>query len=157
MSAELPTDPKAVKKMEKAVAKEAQADEMDYQRTLKELKRTEKSEVEASKAASKADKHLKKMEDKEHDTIKLLQKATHNRDWAVMDLHTAQSDVQVSLGFPLVNEMRRLLDSETASSEVKGNVDNLRVRADEIFQAKQIREVGVRLFASALCVDPRGA
>ncbi|KAF8558962.1 hypothetical protein OG21DRAFT_1503407, partial [Imleria badia] len=95
MSAELPTDPKAVKKMEKAVAKEAQADEKDYQRSLKELKRTEKSEAEASKAASKADKHLKKMEDKEHNTIKSLQKATHNHDRAVTDLHTAQSDVQI--------------------------------------------------------------
>jgi hypothetical protein len=51
MSAELPTDPKAVKKMEKAVAKEAQADEKDYQRSLKELKRTEKSEAEASKVS----------------------------------------------------------------------------------------------------------
>lgn len=51
-----------------------------------------------AKAASKADKHLKKMEVKEHDTIKSLQKATHNHDKAVTNLHTAQSEVQVSPG-----------------------------------------------------------
>lgn len=56
-----------------------------------------------SKAVSKADKHLKKMEDNEHNATKSLQKATHNHDLAVTNLHTAQSDVQGSLevfGFP---------------------------------------------------------
>ena len=38
------------------------------------------------------------MEGKEHNTIKLLQKATHGHDLALTNLHTAQSDVQVSLG-----------------------------------------------------------
>lgn len=51
MSAELPTDPKAIKKMEKAIAKEAQADEKEYQGALKELKHTEKSEAKASKVS----------------------------------------------------------------------------------------------------------
>lgn len=50
-SAELPADPKAIKKMEKDMAKEAKADEKDYQGALKELKRTEKSEAKASKVS----------------------------------------------------------------------------------------------------------
>jgi len=51
MSAELPSDPKAVKKMEKVITKEAQADEKDYKRALKELKSSEKSEAKASKVS----------------------------------------------------------------------------------------------------------
>lgn len=51
MSAELPADPKAVKKTEKVIAKEAQADEKDYKRALKELRRTEKAEAQASKVS----------------------------------------------------------------------------------------------------------
>lgn len=111
-STELPADPRVVKKMEKDIANEAKADERDYQCALKELKRTEKSEAKASKvcqfgsshvpltlaqAARKAERHLKKMEDKEHDVIKTLQEATHTHDKAVTDVHTAESGVQVSL------------------------------------------------------------
>ena len=66
---------------------------------------------------------MKQMEDKEHDTTKSLQKATHKHDRALTDLHTAQSDVQVSFGvldLPLVSEMcHPPLDSETASPEIK--------------------------------------
>lgn len=51
MSTELPPDPKVVKQMKKAITKEAQADEKDYQRALKELKRSEKSESGASKVS----------------------------------------------------------------------------------------------------------
>lgn len=51
MSAELPTDPKAVKKIEKVIAKEAGADEKDYKHALKELRRTEKSDAKASKVS----------------------------------------------------------------------------------------------------------
>lgn len=47
----LPSDPKAVKKMETAIAKEAQADEKDYKRALKELKGNEKSEAKAAKVS----------------------------------------------------------------------------------------------------------
>ncbi|KAN0097772.1 hypothetical protein V8E55_002218 [Tylopilus felleus] len=125
MNAELPTDPKAIKKMEKAITKESQTDEKDYKRTLKELKRTEKSEAEAAKAASKSDKHLKKMEGKEHHTIKSLQKATHNHDCAVTDLHTAQSDVQIQ---------------KQRAQKIRHNLAGMRVRADELFRAKQVRE-----------------
>lgn len=51
MSAELPADPKAVKKIEKAITKEAQTDEKDYKHALKELRHTEKSEAKASKVS----------------------------------------------------------------------------------------------------------
>ncbi|KAI9575001.1 hypothetical protein HD554DRAFT_140869 [Boletus coccyginus] len=125
MSVELPSDPKAVKKMEMAIAKEAQADEKDYKRALKELKGSEKSEAKAAKAAGNADKNLKKMEDREHNTIKLLQKATHNHDQALTSLHTAQSDVQIQ---------------KQQAERSRHRVDTLKVRADELFKAKQIRE-----------------
>ncbi|KAH0839620.1 hypothetical protein J3R83DRAFT_536 [Lanmaoa asiatica] len=80
MSAELPSDPKAVKKMEKTIAKEAQTDEKDYEHVLKELKRTEKSEVKASRIQQQHAQGLRR------------------------------------------------------------NVDNLKVRVDELFKAKQVRE-----------------
>jgi predicted transcriptional regulator len=114
MNPEFPADPKAIKKVETAITKEARADEKDYQRALKELKQSEKSEAKTvkvrpsfgsyedsvistlAKAAHGADKNLKKMEQKEYDTVKSLQKATHLHDRAVTNLHTAQSDVQVS-------------------------------------------------------------
>jgi hypothetical protein len=51
MSAELPADPKTVKRMEKVMTKEAQADEKDYKRALKELRSGEKSEAQASKVS----------------------------------------------------------------------------------------------------------
>lgn len=54
--------------------------------------------VDFAKAASKAERRLKKMEDGEHNTIRSLQKATQKHDLAVTNLHSAQADVQVSFG-----------------------------------------------------------
>ncbi|KAG9317164.1 hypothetical protein JVU11DRAFT_1356 [Chiua virens] len=125
MSADLPTDPNAIKKMEKAMAKEAKADEKDYKRILKQLKHSEQSEAKASKAASNADKHLKKMEEKEHRSIKSLQKATQGHDRAVTNRHTALTDLQ----------MQRI-----QAERFKRNAESLRVKVDRLFKSKQARE-----------------
>lgn len=50
-SVDLPVDPKAIRRMEKDIEKEAKADEKDCQQALKELQRTEKSEAKASKVS----------------------------------------------------------------------------------------------------------
>ncbi|KIJ70433.1 hypothetical protein HYDPIDRAFT_23539 [Hydnomerulius pinastri MD-312] len=125
MSAELPADPKALKKMEKDIAKESKADDKGYRNTLKELKGSEKSETKASKAATKAEKTLKKMEGKEHDTIKTLQKATHSHDQAVTNLHSSQSDLQIK---------------QQHAQKLRQELDQLRGRADHMSKEKQAHD-----------------
>jgi hypothetical protein len=99
------------------------------------------------KAASQADKNLKKMEDKEHNTIKSLQKATHNHDQAVTNLHTAQSDVQVSLGvFDLSSRDALFKIQKQQAQTSRHRVAALRVRTDELSKAKQRHEVCISPF-----------
>ncbi|KAF8845629.1 hypothetical protein BDN67DRAFT_1064918 [Paxillus ammoniavirescens] len=112
MSTELPTDPRAIKKMEKDNA-------------LKELSSIENSEAKASKAVTKAEKNLRKMEDRDYDTIKTLQKATHSHDQAVTDLHSAQSDLQVK---------------RQQAQRLGQGVDELRKRADQLYKEKQAHD-----------------
>ena len=45
-------DPKAIKQMEKIIAKEAKGEEKDLQNAMKDLHETEKSEVKANKVSS---------------------------------------------------------------------------------------------------------
>ncbi|KIJ19878.1 hypothetical protein PAXINDRAFT_107381 [Paxillus involutus ATCC 200175] len=128
MSTELPTDPKAVRKMEKDIAKESKIDDKGYKNVLKELSSIEKSEAKASKAATKAEKNLKKMENRDYDTIKTLQKATHSHDQAVTDLHSAQSDLQASC------------EESQQAQRLRQDVDELRKRADQLSKEKQAHD-----------------
>ncbi|KIK99691.1 hypothetical protein PAXRUDRAFT_822460 [Paxillus rubicundulus Ve08.2h10] len=125
MSAEFPTDPKAITKMEKDIAKESKIDDTGYKNALKELSSIEKSEAKASKAATKAEKNLKKMENRDYDTIKTLQKATHSHDQAVTDLHSAQSDLQVK---------------RQQAQRLRQDIDELRKHADQLSKEKQAHD-----------------
>ncbi|KAF9224319.1 hypothetical protein BS17DRAFT_779632 [Gyrodon lividus] len=125
MSAELPTDSKAIRKMENDIAKESKTDDKGYKNALKDLKSTENSEAKASKAATKAEKNLKKIENREHDAIKTLQKATYSHDQAVTDLHSAQSDLQIK---------------RQQAQKLRQDLDELRSRTDQLSKEKQVHE-----------------
>lgn len=79
--------------------------------------------------------------------IKSLQKATHNHDQAVTNLHTAQSDVQVSLGVFGLSSRDALFQIQKQQAQTsRQRVDTLRARTDELLKAKQLREVCILPF-----------
>ncbi|KAI0824654.1 hypothetical protein BC628DRAFT_1419769 [Trametes gibbosa] len=68
---------RAVKKLEKLMAWEAKAEELNIKHALKDVKKAEKAVKKSVKAVEKAEKAKGKMVKKEHSTVKALNAAKH--------------------------------------------------------------------------------
>jgi hypothetical protein len=125
MSAIPPTDPSALKKIEKTIEKEAKAEEKHVQQVLKDLHSTEKADAKATKAVSKAQNNLGKAEKNEESTLKAASKAAYKHDLAATELHKAENDLRLK---------------QQQNAKIHHNLESVKVQADEAKRQKEAHE-----------------
>ncbi|PFH52861.1 hypothetical protein AMATHDRAFT_56412 [Amanita thiersii Skay4041] len=80
---------------EKEIAKEEKDDDKAVKHVLKELSHAEKSRAKARKSEAKAENALRKACDQETSALKALNKAAHNHEIAIANLHGAESTAKL--------------------------------------------------------------
>ncbi|CAK5276114.1 unnamed protein product [Mycena citricolor] len=127
--------PKIIKKLEKKYAKDAKREGEDVKQVLKDVQSIEKEKAKAQKASRasiKAEQKVEKINKLETATQKVLNKAVHQHETAVVELQNAERDAELKR-----QEDKRLaaeLDAKRAlaAEALKMQIENAEGRANQL-------------------------
>ncbi|KAJ7283421.1 hypothetical protein C8J57DRAFT_1709831 [Mycena rebaudengoi] len=118
----LPTSPDALKRLEKQITKEANAEAAQVKHVLKDVQHTEKSAEKAQKSVNKAEKQNEKLSKKEAAAVKAVNKATHTHDNLLNDLTSSDRDVKLK---------------QQQDIKLHAELEAKKARADELLKAQK--------------------
>ncbi|CAK5276113.1 unnamed protein product [Mycena citricolor] len=91
----LPSDPSALKQMEKQILKEGNAEAHQVKHALKDVDASEKAATKAQKSLNKEEKKNEKLNKLEMKAAKDLNKATHRHDTLLNDIQSSERDLKL--------------------------------------------------------------